>query len=290
MDERVKAGLVSVAGNTILTISKLIVGIIIGSVSIISEAIHSANDLVASILTVIAVKVSSKPPDKFHQYGHGKIENISGIIEALLIVLAAALIINEAWQKLITKTVISHLSLGIIVMLIASIVNYFVSRYLFAVAKKHDSIALEADGLHLRTDVYTSAGIAVGLIIIKFTGYYWIDPVAAIIVSLFILHAAIKLIIKALRPLMDSAIDEEDLKRIEDILDKYNDQYYNYHALRTRKSGRDTHIDLHLLIKPETSVKSAHDLCEEIEASIKEVIPFSVVLIHVEPVAGPQLQ
>lgn len=283
MDIRSRAAWVSVISNTLLMLSKLVVGVSIGSISVISEAIHSANDLLASFIALFAVKKSSDPPDERHPYGHGKIENISGTIEALLIFIAAAMILIEALKKIIHGGEVETLSWGILVMGVSALVNWFVSAYLLKVAHKTDSIALEADGMHLRTDVYTSLGVFVGLVLIYFTGWNIIDPIAAILVALLIIKAAYDLSKKAFMPLIDTSLDSESLNLIESILEEHKSQYFEYHDLRTRKAGRESHIDLHLVINPDKNVKEAHDLCDKIEEKIKAAIPFAHVLIHVEP-------
>ncbi len=283
MDIRTKAAWISVFSNMVLMISKLVVGICIGSISVISEAIHSANDLLASFIALFAVKKSSLPPDEEHPYGHGKIENVSGTIEALLIFIAAAMILNEAIKKIFSGAQVEALGWGIAVMGASALANWFVSAYLLKVGKEHDSIALEADGMHLRTDVYTSLGVFVGLILIHFTGLNIIDPIAAIFVALLIIKAAYDLTKKAFMPLVDTSLDLDSIKRIEDILAEYSNYFIEYHDLRTRKAGRESHIDLHLVIGAEKSIQEAHDLCDKIEARISEEIPYSHVLIHVEP-------
>lgn len=283
MDRRVKAAWVSVFSNVTLMSSKFVVGFSIGSISVISEAIHSANDLLASFIALFAVKKSSAPPDDKHPYGHGKIENVSGTIEALLIFIAAAMILNEAIKKIFTGGQVEALGWGIAVMGFSALVNIAVSSYLLKVGREEDSIALEADGMHLRTDVYTSLGVFVGLILIHFTGWNIIDPIAAILVAFLIIKAAYDLTRKAFMPLVDTALDYESIKSIEDILAEENDNYIEYHALRTRKAGRESHIDLHLVFNPEKSIQEAHDICDKIEERIKQVIPYAHVLIHVEP-------
>jgi len=211
MDIRVKAAWLSVLSNTLLVSGKLIVGIMIGSVSVISEAIHSANDLLASFIALFAVKTSSKPPDEDHPYGHGKIENISGTIEALLIFLAAGMIVMEAVKKIKTGGEILEPGWGMAVMGASVLLNFLVSQYLLTVGRKSNSVALEADGIHLRTDVFTSLGVFVGLVLIKVTGYHIIDPIIAVFVALLIIKAAYDLTRKAFMPLMDTCIDEETL-------------------------------------------------------------------------------
>lgn len=283
MDIRSKAAWVSVFSNIFLMTSKFIVGFMIGSISVISEAIHSANDLLASFIALFAVKTSTKPPDKEHPYGHGKIENISGTIEALLIFLAAVLIIKEAIEKILHGGEMLDVGWGVAIMGCSALLNLLVSNYLLKVGKETDSVALEADGMHLRTDVYTSLGVFIGLVLIKITGYKIIDPIAAILVAILIFKAAYELTRKAFIPLLDTALDEEKVKIVESILEEYRSEFFSYHKLRTRKAGRESHIDLHMLVEPERSIREAHGLCDAIEGRIKEQIPYSTIMIHVEP-------
>lgn len=285
MEPTVKAAWFSVFSNTFLVITKLIVGLVSGSVSVISEAIHSANDLLASFIALFAVKTANKPPDEGHNYGHGKIENISGTIEALLIFVAAVMIIKEAVGKLIHGQQILTLGWGIAVMGVSAVLNLAISTYLMRVAKRTGSIALEADAMHLRTDVYTSAGVFVGLVLIKLTGYTIIDPIAAILVALLIIKAAFELTKKAFVPLTDASISQAELDIIRSAVEEYQDQFIGYHNLRTRRAGREYHIDLHLEANPGMTVENVHDLCDKIEHRISQQLPNSHVLIHVEP--GP---
>ncbi len=287
-DQRVAAAWVSVASNSLLVVLKFIAGILVGSVSIISEAIHSANDLLASFIALFAVKTSSKPPDKEHPFGHGKVENVSGTIEALLIFVAAFLIIKEAVERLFHGVEMQTLGWGLAVMGFSAILNLGVSEYLMYVAKKTNSIALEADAMHLRTDVYTSAGVFVGLLLIKLTGYTIIDPIAAILVAMLIIKAAYDLTQKAFMPLMDTALSDSEIGSIKSILDEFSTQYVSYHDLRTRRAGRECHVDLHLVARPEMSIKEVHDLCDKIEKEIMNQLPFSHVLIHAEPDEYPK--
>lgn len=289
MEVRTKAAWFSVLSNTILMSTKLIVGVMIGSISVISEAIHSANDLLASFIALFAVKTSTRPPDKEHPYGHGKIENVSGTIEALLIFAAAALIIKEAVGKITIIAaggVVVNPGWGIVVMGFSALMNFLVSTYLLKIGRETDSVALEADGMHLRTDVYTSLGVFLGLVLIKLTGYQMLDPIAAILVAMLIVKAAYDLTQKAFRPLMDTALDDQAIDLTESILRECCGDYIEYHDLRTRKAGRESYIDLHLVTRSDKTIQEAHDLCDLIEERITMNIPYSHVLIHVEPYTG----
>ncbi|MEI7502523.1 MAG: cation diffusion facilitator family transporter [Paludibacter sp.] len=191
--------MLSVISNTTLVVFKLIIGIIIGSVSVISEAIHSGVDLVAAIIAYFAVKTANKPPDSKHLYGHGKYENFSGTIEAVLIFVAAGWIIFEAVKKLLHPEPMEEVGWGIIIMIISALVNIFVSNKLFKVGKETDSIALQADAWHLKTDVYTSLGVAVGLSLIYLTGIQILDPIVAILVALMIIRESYFLLKNSLK-------------------------------------------------------------------------------------------
>jgi cation diffusion facilitator family transporter len=279
------AGL-SVLSNTLLIVLKLTAGILSGSVSIIAEAIHSANDLIAALIAFFSIRMASKPADKQHPYGHGKVENISGTIEALLIFLAAGFIIYEAVDRIVNKTEVEWLWLGIGVMAVSAVVNIFVSRHLLRVARKHDSIALEADGRHLTVDVYTSAGVALGLVLVQVTGLNILDPIIAIGVALLILKMAYTLTKKAFPPLIDSKLPENEERLVMEAVEEHIGplgEAVGYHELRTRKSGSERYIELHLVMAGDSSVEQAHVLCEHLEDDIKSKLPNAHVTIHVEP-------
>lgn len=255
-----------------------------GSVSIISEAIHSAMDLVAAIIAFFSVKVSGLPPDEKHPYGHGKFENVSGVIEAILIFIAAIWIIYEAIEKLLHPGEIGFFAIGITVMAFSGIINFFVSKKLYKIAKETDSIALEADALHLKTDVYTSLGVALGIGLLWITGLGWLDPIIAILVALLILYESFVLLKKAYNPLLDTTLPEKELKIITDSIKKHIKSEMQFHKLRTRRSGHYKHVDLHLEVPKETTVEIAHRLCDEIENEICSNIENIEVNIHIEPI------
>lgn len=271
----------SIYSNTILIGLKLVAGFLSGSVSIISEAIHSTMDLLASVIAFISVKISAKKPDKQHPYGHGKIENVSGVIEALLIFIAAGWIIYEAIHKFTQKNAIEALGWGASVMFISAVVNFLVSRQLYKVAKQTDSIALEADALHLKTDVYTSLGVALGLVLIWLTGWHFLDPIIAILVALLIIKEAFSLTKNAFAPLLDASLTDDEEKIIQQAVQIHGLQFHN---LRTRKSGNQRFAELHLEMNPDISLGQAHKICDQIEDYINARIAYIDVNIHVEPV------
>ncbi len=287
-----KAGVawLSVISNTLLIILKLIVGVLTGSVSVISEAIHSGVDLLAALIALFSVKTSSRPADKNHQFGHGKVENISGSIEALLIFMAAVWIIYKAVNKVRFPGHLEDTDLGIAVMLASAIINVLVSRRLFKVGRETDSIALTADAWHLRTDVYTSAGVMVGLAIIRVGGVLWpgvnlnwLDPAVAIGVALLIIKAAYNLTLQSTRDLLDTNLPPGEEKVIHDLICSFRPVVCGYHLLRTRKAGHLRFIEFHIQVDPQMTVEKSHALAEELSQVIKERLPHSTVTTHIEP-------
>jgi cation diffusion facilitator family transporter len=283
LDIRVKAALISVLTNSSLVVLKLGVGLLMGSVSVISEAIHSGLDLVAALIAYFSLKKAAEPADELHQYGHGKIENISGVIEALLILAAAFWIILEAGKKLLYGGEVESIGLGIGIMGFASLINFFVSRYLFHVAQKTDSIALKADALHLSTDVLTSLGVMAGLILIKITRLQVLDPIFAILVALLIIKASYDLTKEAFSPLLDTRLPLAEEKEIIKIISRYQSGFVEYHKLRSRKSGSERHIDLHLVVPYTMPINKVHTMCDQIEKEIENHFSACQVLIHAEP-------
>jgi cation diffusion facilitator family transporter len=284
---KTRAALLSIASNTMLIALKLAVGLMMQSVSVISEAVHSSVDLVAALIAFFSVRESGKPPDDKHRYGHGKIENVSGTIEAVLIFVAAVYIIFEASKKLHARHFfIEELDIGAIVMGVSAVANFFVSRYLMKVSKKTDSIALEADALHLQTDVYTSVGVLAGLIAIRFTGLMILDPIIAIAIALLIIKASYDLTRTAIGNVLDVRLPDEEEKIIHEVLDQNGNYFVEYHKLRTRKSGNVRYIDMHLVISKTTSVEDSHALCHSIAGKIHQRLPHSQVLVHIEPCNG----
>lgn len=283
-ERKIKVARLSVFSNTFLTLGKLWVGLWMGSVGVISEAIHSGLDLVASIIAFMAVRQSGKPADKTHPYGHGKFENLAGIIEALLILVAALGIFYQAVSKMLEGGGAVHsLGLGAVVMGISAGMNFIISRKLFKIGHETDSPALVADGWHLRTDVYTSLGVFVGLGAIQLTGYTLLDPIIAIAVGLLIVKASIDLIRDSMGSMLDVSLPPEEEEIIKTVMSRYRDNFLEYHGLRSRKAGPHRHVDLHLVVPRHIPVGTAHILCDQIEAEIEAGLPGVEVLIHCEP-------
>ena len=290
---KTKVAALSVVSNTTLVIMKLAVGLAMGSVAIISEAIHSGFDLVAALIALFSVKTSSLPADAHHPFGHGKIENISGTVEALLILGAAVWIIVEAAGKLMQPEPVDALGWGVAVMLISAVVNVVVSEVLFRVGRQTDSIALQADAWHLRTDVYTSAGVMGSLALMWLLqklmpgrDFFWLDPVAAIAVALLILKAAYDLTVQSASDLLDVKLPKSEIDWITQLIVRHQPAVRGFHRLRTRKSGHFRFVEFHLLVDPLMSVQASHDITEDLTRAIKDNYPGASVMIHIEPCDG----
>lgn len=286
-NEKVAAARLSVISNTGLTLLKLAAGLATGSISVLSEAVHSGTDLIASWIAFFSVRVADRPADAEHPYGHGKVESLSGLAEALLIFAAAAVIIYESVEKLRWRGDPIKPDLGMAVMLASVLVNTLVARYLFHVARKTDSLALEADAEHLRTDIFTSVGVLAGLALVRVTGWQVFDPLIAIGVSLLIVHAAWRLIRGALEPLLDAQLPAADLETLRRLLED-EPSVLGYHKLRTRKSGSARYVDAHVLMEDEMSLLEAHELTEKIEDRIRAALPNVEITLHTEPYRAEQ--
>jgi cation diffusion facilitator family transporter len=289
MNRAARMARLSILSNTVLILLKLGVGILSGAVSIISEAIHSLMDLAAALMAFFSIRFAQRPADSQHPYGHEKVENVSGVVEAILIFAAAALIISESIRKLIHREPIEHLELGVAVMAVSGIVNTVVSRVLYRVARQEQSIALEADALHLKTDVYSSAGVALGLLLIvvltRLFHAAWatsLDPVVAMGIALLILFESWKMLRKAFSPLMDTSISAEELAVVQSSVARRHPEA-SLHSVRTRRAGRMKHIDFHLAVPASMSVQESHDICDDIERDLERRLSNTSVLIHIEP-------
>lgn len=287
--EKQRTARLSVGSNTLLVLLKIAVGLSIGSVAIVAEAVHSAIDLVAALIAYVAVRASARPPDADHEFGHGSFEDLSGLVEGALILVAAVLIVWEAVQKLTTGGEMfssAELVAGAAVMAISAGVNWYVSGRLMRVAKATESIALESDAWHLRTDVYTSLGVLAGLVALLLTGIVALDALIAIAVALVILKAGVDLVRRASQNLVDRSLPDDEEARIRAVLDAHGDHVAEFHGLRTRRSGPDRFVDLHLCVARTMTVEQSHALADQLEHEIEATLPRCSATIHVEPCSG----
>jgi len=284
-----RAAWLSVASNTFLTLGKLAAGVVTGSVSVMSEAAHSAVDLVAAGIATFSVHAADKPPDRSHPYGHEKVENISGVLEGLLIFAAAAWIIYESVDRLIHGQELRMLGPAAAAMAASALINIVVATLLRRTALAERSVALEADAAHLFTDVYTSAGVFAGLVAIavmdRFLGVkaHWIDPVVALLVAGLILSTAWRITRKSFLPLMDTAASDEEEACINEVLDEFRGMGVDFHKLRSRRAGGILHLDLHMGCKPGVSLERGHQVSHRLKSRLEECLSGSNVLIHLEP-------
>ena len=290
---KLRAARVSIFSNAALVAAKLVVGLIMHSVSVLSEALHSGIDLLAAIMAFLAVRTARQPADADHNFGHGKFESISGVAEGALILVAVVLILWSAVGRLWTGEVeVRGPLLGAAVMAVSAGVNVFVSRMLFRVAKKTESVALEADAWHLRTDVWTSAGVLGGMVLIAvgervgLREMHHLDPVIAIGVAVVIARAACGITRRSYHHLVDRALPQEEVAKIEALLREHYPQFAEYHRLRTRRAGPQRYIDLHLVVPGDQSVAEAHVLCDHLERDLRALLSRAEVMIHVEPAAA----
>ena len=273
----------SIISNAIIIILKFIAGFISGSISIISEAVHSFSDFLASILTFFAISRSSEPADKEHPFGHGKYEDMSGFIEGLLIVLASVYIVYEASKKLIFGYHAEIESeLCIFAMTFAVLANIIVSKCLFFVAKKSNSVSLYADAEHLRTDVFSSLGVLLGLITIKITGLTILDPIIAIIVAGIIFKAGYTIMKQTLNNLLEGSISKNEMEEITKILDTFQN-IKGYKDLKARNIGPMIKMELTVLFDNDMKIYDCHKICDEIEHAITNKIGNISIIIHSEP-------
>ena len=266
-----------------LIVFKVVVGVIAGSISVIAQAVDSFLDLLAIVITFFAVIIATKPADENHPFGHGKVENMAAIAQAMLIFTAGGLIIYSAVRRIITGAAIELTEAGIGVMLVSIIASIFLSRHLLRVSRATDSIALEASARNIAADVYSAAGVLVGLIVIRFTGLSIIDPIIALLVSLIILKAAYDVLRKSFGGLIDVKLPEAEENVIRSAIMEHAGELVDFHELRTRKAGSQRYIDLHLVMPKDISVEEAHRMCDHLEQDIEGKLQQASVTIHVEP-------
>lgn len=281
--KRGAAGL-SIASNAILIALKLAAGAITGSIAILTEAVHSLIDLVASVVAYVSVRKADEPADAEHPYGHEKVESLAATIEGMLILVGAGIIVYEATHRLVAGATVEALGVGIAVMAFSVVANLGVSTVLMRQARAHDSPALEGDAAHLRTDALTSAGVLVGLALVELTGHDSFDSITALVVAVAIVWSGIRIIRRSSGVLVDEALPAGEMDRIEEaIAAARTPEVAGYHKLRARRAGSRRHIDFHVQYRSGTSLERAHELAHQMRESIEAEIPQAEVLIHAEP-------
>ncbi len=259
-----------------------------GSVGLLSDALESVINLVAAVIALLVIKIAAQPPDDDHAFGHDKAEYFSSGIEGVLIFFAAFGIFYSAVPRLFVPQSLENIGIGLSITLVATLINLIVGLILIRAGRQHHSIVLEADGRHLLTDVWTSVGVVLGVIIVGLTGWFTLDPIIALLVALNIFWTGLQLIRRSALGLMDTAVSTETQEKIEAILDGYiKEKKIDYHALRTRQSGARKFISVHILVPDDWTVQKGHDLTEEIEDEIRSAVADSTVFTHLEPLEDP---
>jgi len=281
---RTRAATISIASNSLLIVLKVAAGLVTGSIAIITEAVHSSIDLLASVIAYFSVRKAEEPADADHPYGHEKVENLSAAIEGMLILLGAAIIIIESVRRLLDASPVERLGFGIAVVGFSAVTNAVVSGYLYRQAHLTDSAALEGDAAHLRADAVTSLGVLVALVLVEFTGMSQIDPAMALVVAGAIVVSGVRITFRSSRVLVDEALPEEELAVVRDAVENHGaPEIEGFHKLRARRAGSRRYVDFHVQFRAGTTLERAHAVAHEVEGRIGSRIRGADVLIHLEP-------
>jgi len=269
-----------------LIVFKVLVSWATGSISILAQAADSLFDLSAAVITFFAIRIAARPADSTHPYGHGKVEDIAGAVQGVLIFVTAGLIVYSAVGRIMEGSTIELAEAGIAVMAVSIIVSVFLSRHLLSVSRATGSVALESNARHIATDIYSASAVLVGLAIVRFTGLYIVDPIIAIAVAVYIVKVAIDTIRKPVSGLLDEKLPPPEEASVEAILGEYSRKVAGFHALRTRRAGSQVYIDLHLVMAREITLEQSHQVCDQIEDEIRRTLEGASVVIHAEPCDG----
>ena len=280
-----RAAAISIASNSLLIALKVVAGILTGSVAIITEAAHSAIDLLASIIAFFSVRKAAEPADASHPYGHAKMENLAAAIEGMLILVGAAVIIYESIKRLSEGSQVEKLGFGIAVIGLSAIANFVVSAHISREAKATESPALAGDAAHLRTDAWTSVGVLFGLSLVAITGVDAFDSITALVVAGAIVAAGLRLVTSSSRILVDEALPADELDKVREVMRRHQgSEVLGFHALRARRAGSRRYIDMHVQFREGTTLERAHELAHQLQSEIRDRLGGGAdVLIHLEP-------
>lgn len=283
-----KFALLSIAAALATIALKTLAWWLTDSVGLLSDALEGTVNLAGATLMLAMLVIASRPPDDNHAYGYSKAEYFASGFEGTLIVIAASLIAYAAAERLISPRPLDNVGAGLVVSAAASAINYAVARRLFAASSRYKSIALEADAQHLMTDVWTSAGVIIGVTAVVLTGWLWLDPLIALAVAANIVWSGVKLVKRSLSGLLDRALPLHERQALQRVLDRYRTQGIDFHALRTRQAGARSFVSVHVLVPAEWSVAQGHDLAHKVEHDVREALPGATVLTHIEPLGHPE--
>jgi cation diffusion facilitator family transporter len=283
-EQKQRAATLSIFSNSGLILLKVVAGTVTGSVAVLTEAIHSSIDLVASVVAYLSVRKAGEPADESHRYGHEKVENLAAAIESILILVGSAVIAFEAVRKLIKGGHVHTVGVGIGVVALSIVVNVVVSTVLSRRAARTESPALEADAAHLRTDAVTSMGVLAALVLVNLTGEQWLDPAVALAVAAAIVFTGVRLLSRSSRVLVDESLPADEVAAIRDAIERFGPRgVVGYHELRTRRAGSRRYVDLHIQFRGGTSLEDAHRTAHELQDLIASRLRGADVLIHLEP-------
>ncbi len=278
----------SIATGIVVFGLKLLAYFLTGSIGLLSDAMESTVNIVAAVVALVALKAASKPGDARHHFGLSKAEYFSALFEGLMILIAAGLIMFTAIPRLLDPQPLEDLGIGLTISALASAINFAVATILMRAGLKHRSIVLQADSKHLMTDVWTSGGVIVAVLLVGWTGWLRLDPLIAMVVALNIVFAGLKLIGSSAMGLLDASLPEEENALVVEVLQRHQTATVRFHALQTRESGRQRFVSMHVLVPGAWSVQQGHDLLETVEEEIRHVLPDTVISTHLEPIEDPR--
>lgn len=278
----------SVAAAVSTMAIKFVAFAVTSSIGLLSDALESSVNLVAAVGAVIALTIASRPADAEHEYGHAKAEYFSSFAEGAMIMFAAATIALTAINRLLNPQQLDHLGIGVAISIGASLINLAVALVLLRVGRRMRSIALEADGKHLMTDVWTTVGVVTAVMLVGLTGWEWLDPVIALAVAANIVVSGLRLVARSSRGLMDAALPEQQRDTIEDVLERHTSANTLFHGVRTRESGHRAFMSVHVLVPGAWSVQRAHDFVETVETDLRAAVDDLTVDTHIEPLEDPR--
>lgn len=285
---KTRAAALSILSNATLIVLKVVAGVITGSIAIITEAVHSSIDLIASVVAYFSVRKADEPADEDHPYGHAKVENLAAALEGVLILVGAGIIVYESIRRLAHAPEVESLGIGIGVIAFSGVANVLVSRYLYRQARATDSAALEGDAAHLSTDAMTSFGVLGGLVLVQVTGAQVLDPIAALLVAVAIIWSGVRIVTRSSRVLVDEALPAEELAAIRAVVEGHDaPEVAGFHKLRARRGGSRRYVDLHVQFRAGTTLVRAHEVAHELQHGILDRLPDADVLIHLEPSERP---
>lgn len=280
--------LISIVASVVVITLKIIAWRVSGSVGLLSDAAESLVNVVAAVGAFIALRVAARPADDDHNFGHTKAEYFSAVFEGVMIVIAAGIIIVAATERLLNPSELDSVGLGLVISLIATAINGAVGVLLLRIGRRHRSQSLEADGKHLLTDVWTTAGVVVGVLLVALTGWLPLDPLIAIAVAINIIVVGGRLVWRSGEGLMDTALPDDERARLDAVLDRHRGADVDFHDVRTREAGHERFVQLHMLVPGAWSVQRGHDLVEQVEGELVRALENLNVTIHLEPIGDPR--